>query len=142
MPSNEKWRKQQYQQVGIVIFLLLALVAAVYGYAQYRENAGLLPVTFQTEKGETPRFYMEIANTPSQRQKGLMFRKSLDKSRGMIFLFPREEPRGFWMKNTYISLDMVFISSDWEVVGVRENTPPLTEDRQSVPGVSQYVIEL
>jgi uncharacterized membrane protein (UPF0127 family) len=70
-----------------------------------------------------------------------MFRKSLGENEGMLFLFPREQPLSFWMKNTFISLDMIFVSSDWRVVGVVKNVPPLTEDRRMVEGASQYVLE-
>lgn len=143
MPSNEKWKKKQSKQVILVAILFLFLAGGVYGYAKYREVSSLLPVSFQPAAGhETEKFYLEIASTPSQRTKGLMFRKSMGADRGMIFIFPEEKHQGFWMKNTYIPLDMIFVSSDFEVIGVSHNAQPLTEARREVPGVSQYVIEL
>lgn len=122
--------------------LLCALAGAVLGYANYRETSGMLPITFQLENGdETERFYVDISSTPSTRKKGLMFRKSMGADRGMIFIFRKEEQRGFWMKNTYISLDMIFVSEDLDVIGVVADTPTLSEDRQSVRGDSKYVVE-
>lgn len=86
-------------------------------------------------------FQVEVAANPEERARGLMFRKSIGPDEGMLFLFPREQQLAFWMKNTFISLDMVFVSSDWRVVGVLKDVPPLTEDRRTVDNVSQYVLE-
>jgi uncharacterized membrane protein (UPF0127 family) len=85
---------------------------------------------------------MEVVSTVDARAKGLMFRKEMAADHGMLFLFPREEQLSFWMKNTYIPLDIIFIGRDWRVVGVVENAVPLTEEPRRVDGVSQRVIEL
>ena len=79
--------------------------------------------------------------TNSDRMRGLMFRKSLASNAGMIFLFQEEREHSFWMKNTLIPLDMVFVSSAWKVVGALENVLPLTEDPRTVGIPSQYVLE-
>jgi uncharacterized membrane protein (UPF0127 family) len=84
---------------------------------------------------------MEVVASPESRAKGLMFRRTIGAEEGMLFLFPREQEHSFWMKNTVIPLDMVFVSHDWKVVGVIENVPPLTEDLQTVGKPSQYVLE-
>jgi uncharacterized membrane protein (UPF0127 family) len=84
---------------------------------------------------------MEVVATPELRAKGLMFRRALDSDKGMLFLFPQAGKLSFWMKNTLIPLDMVFVSSDWRVVGSVENVPPQTEEPRSVDGDSQYVLE-
>jgi uncharacterized protein len=84
----------------------------------------------------------EVAGTDGQRQMGLMFRESMADDEGMIFLFPTERHNAFWMHNTLIPLDMLFIDSDWKVVGIVENARPLTDDSRSVNKMSQYVLEL
>jgi hypothetical protein len=71
-----------------------------------------------------------------------MFRKSLEDLKGMIFIFPEEREHSFWMKNTYIPLDMLFIAKDLTVVGILENVPPLTETLRTVGKPSMYVVEL
>ena len=71
-------------------------------------------------------FSVEIADTDAAREKGLMFRKELPEGQGMLFDFKREEPVGFWMKNTYISLDMIFIRGDGRILRIAENTEPLS----------------
>jgi hypothetical protein len=65
----------------------------------------------------------------------------MDPNHGALFTFVGEEIRSFWMKNTFISLDMVFVSADMKVVGVLENVPPLTEDARSVETPTKYVLE-
>lgn len=90
----------------------------------------------------TKEFSMEVCANNAERGRGLMFRKSLDDFHGMIFVFPDEGERAFWMKNTYIPLDMLFISKDFTIVGILENVPPLTESPRSVNKPSTYVVEL
>jgi hypothetical protein len=85
---------------------------------------------------------VEVAETPSARQQGLMYRKHLDPDAGMLFLFDREQQQTFWMHNTLVPLDMFFITHDWQVLGVVENATPLTDSPRSVPGSSQYVLEV
>jgi hypothetical protein len=84
----------------------------------------------------------EVAATDAQRQMGLMFRESMAEDEGMIFLFPTERHNAFWMHNTLIPLDMLFIDGDWKVVGIVENATPQTDDSRAVPKMSQYVLEL
>ena len=72
-------------------------------------------------------FSVEIADTEAAREKGLMFRKSLPPGQGMLFDFHREAPVGFWMKNTYIPLDMIFIRGDGRIANIAENAKPLSE---------------
>jgi uncharacterized membrane protein (UPF0127 family) len=85
---------------------------------------------------------VEIASKDGERQKGLMFRKQLADDEGMIFLFATERYNSFWMHNTLIPLDMFFIDSEWNVVGVVENAQPLTDDPRRVPKMSRYVLEV
>lgn len=72
-------------------------------------------------------FSVEIAQTDAEREKGLMYRKELPEGQGMLFDFHRDQEVGFWMKNTYIPLDMIFIRSDGRIMRIAENTEPLSE---------------
>ncbi len=85
---------------------------------------------------------VEVARTSAETQRGLMFRRHMEPDAGMIFLFPRSRQLTFWMHNTYIPLDMIFIRSDLRVLGVVENAPPETDDGREVEGVSQFVLEV
>ncbi len=84
---------------------------------------------------------IEVADTEQQRNRGLMDRDSLGENQGMIFLMPREEVQTFYMKNTRIPLDLVYISSDSVVVDIQQGVPYRV---QTIPSdtVSKYVLEL
>jgi uncharacterized membrane protein (UPF0127 family) len=77
-----------------------------------------------------------------ERQRGLMFREHMDADAGMIFLFERPQQLSFWMHNTLLPLDMIFIRDDMSILGVVENATPRTDDPRQVPGLSQYVLEV
>ncbi len=75
----------------------------------------------------THEFSVEVARDEQQRERGLMFRRFLPQGRGMLFAFATERPVFMWMKNTYLPLDMIFIGRAGKVVGLAENTEPLSE---------------
>jgi uncharacterized protein len=85
---------------------------------------------------------VELARTEPQRERGLMFRNHLEPEAGMLFLFPRPGPLTFWMKNTFIPLDMLFIDHERRVVGIVEDAVPETETPRGVPHDSQFVLEI
>jgi hypothetical protein len=72
-------------------------------------------------------FSVEIADTEPEREKGLMYRKGLPDGQGMLFDFHRDQQVGFWMKNTYIPLDMIFIRADGRIVSIAQDAEPLSE---------------
>lgn len=89
---------------------------------------------------------VEIADTPRERETGLMNRSTLPEGYGMLFVFPQEKPRAFWMKHTYIPLDIVFLNADRDVINVEQADPQpntseheLTRYRSDAP--ARYVIE-
>lgn len=84
----------------------------------------------------------EVALNRDARTRGLMWRRSLEEGRGMIFFFPVEQPISFWMKNTLISLDMIFITGGRKVAGCVERAEPRTESPQTVGRAAQYVLEV
>jgi len=85
---------------------------------------------------------VEVVKKRADRSRGLMFREHLDDDAGMIFLFREPEHQTFWMRNTLIPLDMIFIGADRRVVGVAENAQPRTDRTRAVDGDSQYVLEV
>ena len=101
----------------------------------------LATVTFHTPSGDI-QVKSEVARTPDARRQGLMYRKSLKPHHGMVFVFPREDPQSFWMKNTYLSLDMIFINSALDVVGVVARAEPETLTPRGVSTPSRYVVEV
>jgi uncharacterized membrane protein (UPF0127 family) len=114
--------------------------AAPRGAAQPRLPMGALDLHIA---GNAPiHLKVEIAAADAERQKGLMFREQLGDDEGMLFLFPTERYNSFWMHNTLIPLDMIFIDAEWNVVGVVENAKPLTDDPRRVDRMSRYVLEV
>jgi uncharacterized membrane protein (UPF0127 family) len=87
-------------------------------------------------------FHVELARTPTERARGLMYRTRLAPDDGMLFVFDQEENQVFWMKNTLIPLDMIFIDHDLKIVGIVANAEPQTLTARSVDRPSQYVLEI
>jgi uncharacterized protein len=89
--------------------------------------------------------FVEIADDPEESARGLMFREYLPWNSGMLFPFHDEQPRTFWMKNTFIPLDMIFIDRSSKIVDIRENVPPCTQDEcPTYPSMepAQFVLEV
>lgn len=84
---------------------------------------------------------VELAADPAARERGLMFRQRLDQDRGMLFVFDEEEEHSFWMKNTLIPLDMIFISGEGRVVGVVSRAEPLSLELRT-GGRCRFVLEV
>jgi uncharacterized membrane protein (UPF0127 family) len=95
--------------------------------AEQRAQTGLqqVPLTIRSASG-LHHFTVEVAATPGQQERGLMFRKSLAGDRGMIFPYDPPVDASFWMKNTLIPLDMLFIRSDGTIVRIAANRTPLS----------------
>ncbi len=85
---------------------------------------------------------IQIADNDFDRELGLMFRKHMLENRGMLFVFPQETIQNFWMRNTFIPLDMVFVNSKDEIVTIRHATQTLSDQTYSSTAPALYVIEL
>ncbi|OPZ31854.1 MAG: hypothetical protein BWZ00_00375 [Bacteroidetes bacterium ADurb.BinA174] len=85
---------------------------------------------------------IEIADNNQRRARGLMYRKSLPADAGMLFIFDVEEIQGFWMKNTYIPLDMLFVNANNEIITIHANTAPLREWNYASTKPALYVVEV
>ncbi len=85
---------------------------------------------------------IEIADDEYQIQTGLMYRQSMQDDRGMLFIFPNEAPRSFYMKNTEFALDIIFINANNKIVSIQKNAQPLNESSLPSEGPAQYVVEV
>lgn len=92
--------------------------------------------------GEPVEVRVEVAATPGSRERGLMWRTSLPDGEGMLFVFGEVADHTFWMKNTLIPLDLVFLGADGAVLGVVENTEPQSLQGRGVGKPSAYVLEV
>lgn len=90
-------------------------------------------------------FTIEIADEPEEQRQGLMFREKMFEDHGMLFVFEEESPHSFWMKNTLISLDMIWLDKDMKVVHIEKSVPPCKQDlcpTYQSPVLARYVLEL
>jgi uncharacterized membrane protein (UPF0127 family) len=96
----------------------------------------------QREGDQVASFYVELAETPAEQQKGLMYRREMKADWGMLFIYPDEGTRSFWMENTFISLDMIFLDGKGRILNIIEEVEPLTRARRTSKGFARYVLEL
>ena len=128
-------------------FALLLLVSGLLPAAAQAPSEEALAdhqlevVKVATKSGERS-FTVEIANTPSQRARGLMFRTQLSERHGMLFDFGRDQEVRMWMKNTLIPLDMIFIQSDGRIHRIEQNTEPESLRLISSNGSVRAVLEM
>ena len=121
--------------IGLFLALLWVAGATAPG-AQETELSKIEPLTVATDTGATL-FTVEIADTETLRQRGLMFRQRLPEDRGMLFAYDKPRIVAMWMKNTLIPLDMAFIRADGTIAYVAENAVPKSLD---AIGVSEPVL--
>ena len=120
----------------IVLLVIIILLIIILIYSNSNKNK----ICFDKNC-----FNVEIASTQEELSKGLMFRKSLDEDSGMLFIFPEENFHSFWMKNTLISLDIIWINSDNEIVFIKNNTQPCKEENCEIFTPDEkalYVLEI
>ncbi len=125
-------------RLNAILFGLVLFCAAVPAFAQScSENA----VDVRGEFGKV-RFRVELALTPEEQARGLMFREEMAQLAGMLFVYPSERSVSFWMRNTLIPLDMVFIDAKGQVVRVHENAVPLDETAIPAGAPTLAVLEI
>jgi len=99
-------------------------------------------VVISTTSGKDLALRVEVADGPEKRALGLQYRTELADDQGMLFLFPSATAQSFWMKNTPLPLDMIFIGSNLKIVGIIHQTVPFSTATLSVPAPSQFVLEI
>ena len=120
---------------------LLLLLCCMNAKGPDRPTAAARAVV-ETAAGGRHEVRVELARTDAERARGLMWRERLEPDAGMLFLFDETELHGFWMKNTLIPLDLIFIGEDGRIVGIVESAAPQTETLRDVGAPSRYVLEV
>ena len=146
--------------IAATIFLVLALIAVLTYQPSNKSVSTPQPTTssqqpevyeftkqgelrFQTAKQEfISAIEIEIAQDDLKRQQGLMYRDTMAENQGMLFVFDDEDTRSFWMKNTVLPLDMIFVSGRNEIVTIHKNTTPYSEQSYTSTKPAKYVIEV
>ncbi len=138
--------------VGFVLLVALLYLAANH-FGLFKEKKTVEPfepkfrkegmLTFLTPTDDIIKTIdIEVADTDFKRAQGLMWRRSMAENQGMLFLFPNPEFQSFWMKNTYISLDIIYVGADRRIVSIAKNTTPFSEEGVPSEGLAQFVVEV
>lgn len=130
-----------------VLAILLAAGCGDRPRAQERPIASMFQnegtLTFEKADGtKLATIAIEIADDQQQRESGLMGRPTLGENNGMLFVFEQEQPLAFWMMNTMISLDMVFVNAQKEIVTIHTNTTPFSAESYPAAKEGMYVVEV
>jgi uncharacterized membrane protein (UPF0127 family) len=119
-----------------ILCLIVASLSICFGPAAHGADLPLRPLAIGGQK-----LMAEIASTPEQRSTGLMHRFSLRPDHGMLFVFDRPEPQGFWMKNTFIPLSIAFIGDDGRILNI-EDMAPQSEATHWSRGPARFALEM
>lgn len=131
------WHRQRAR-----FWIAIALAGALFAFiGQDARAASVQPLEIVTKSGVQV-FSVEMATTEQEKETGLMYRKELADGKGMLFDFSPEQEVSMWMKNTYISLDMIFIRADGRILRIAENTEPLSTKIISSRGLAKGVLEV
>ncbi|NVN93703.1 MAG: DUF192 domain-containing protein [Bacteroidetes bacterium] len=148
------------KQIMIIIAIILVIVVIAIPYLKNKPKE--IPKETSTPKQEEPAFTkqgelsfisstdkkiintisIEFAKDEYSREKGLMYRRSMEEMQGMLFLFEDNAPRNFWMKNTFISLDIIYVGADKKIVSIQKSAIPLSEESLPSYKDAQYVVEV
>ena len=124
------------------LWLVAALLTMLGAFAGLSAQAATFqPLEIVTKSGVHV-FSVEMATTEEEKTTGLMYRKELPDGKGMLFDFSPEQQVSMWMKNTYVSLDMIFIRADGRILRIAENTEPMSTKIISSGGLAKGVLEV
>jgi uncharacterized protein len=136
-----------YRNVGPLglrarLWIVAATLVALCAFTGVEARAATVqPLEIATKSGVKV-FSVEMATTEEEKTTGLMYRKELADGKGMLFDFSPEQQVSMWMKNTYISLDMIFIRADGRILRIAENTEPLSTKIIPSGGLAKGVLEV
>ena len=155
--KKKKVYKKNYMP-HIIITVLIIVIGGYFGLNHYDEEVSSAKeikgyqqfdfrkdgeLTFQTSEGKyISQIDIEIADDMVERAVGLMYRDEMKENQGMFFIFPRQEYQSFWMKNTVLPLDILFVNKKNEIVTIHKNTTPFSEESYPSTAPAVYVIEV
>jgi uncharacterized membrane protein (UPF0127 family) len=135
LKRTSAWLRARSWLAAILVITGFAVTSAPAGAASFQ------PLEIVTKNGVQV-FSVEMATTEQEKQTGLMYRKELADGKGMLFDFNPEQEVSMWMKNTYVSLDMIFIRADGRILRIAENTEPMSTKIISSQGPARAVLEV
>jgi len=166
MGKKNKQQPKRNWMVGFLLFAMVAFIASQIPWNKFSNNRNNVqtnnqssnqnqirtadkvfnPVTFVNiiKQGtqDSIKVDVELALNKQEIAMGLMHRKTMPDHGGMLFVMPINEPQNFWMKNTHIPLDIIFIDTEKKIVSIGKNTVPFTETQVPSDGPAKYVLEV
>ncbi len=137
--SGSSKRVQVLRPLFLWVFVWLAGFGVVHAQ---QEKLPTEPVTVQTASGESHVFTSEMAMTQEQQAMGMMFRTEMAPDEGMLFVFPEVRRASFWMRNTLIPLDLIFVRANGRIANIVENATPQTDTSRRSQGRVKAVFEI
>jgi len=150
-PQPKPIQSPKQKRMGYILLLLLLPIAGGIIYSTIPSKPkvgpqfikeGELQFLLAEKDSVIQEIDIEIADTPDTRTQGLMWRKSMEDDQGMLFIMEDNEPQSFWMLNTYISLDIIYVNENKEIVSIRANTTPQSTDSVPSGAPAKYVVEV
>ncbi len=169
MGRKNKHQPKRNWMVGFLLFAMVAFIASQIPWNKFKSkgndrvsteantkvnsqsksnslNKTFNPVTtiniIKQSSNDSIKVDVELALNKQDIARGLMYRKSMPDHGGMLFVMPINEPQNFWMKNTYLPLDIIFIDTEKKIVSMGKNTTPLSEKQVPSEGAAKYVLEV
>ncbi len=157
-PEDKVTRISSARKLAVLALAVLAIVAIIYALVDEEETTppatevaveepqfqeeGSLVFLNQDSEDTLARIAIEVAKNEEEREQGLMYRSQMAADRGMLFVFPNAQPRAFWMKNTKIPLDIIYVDQNKAIVNIHKSAMPYST--QSVPSGrdAMYVVEV
>jgi uncharacterized protein len=159
--KKNKNRNNYRKALTIVVIITLIIIAVVGMFLYTKVNTsnriskelskpyepafiknGRLIFFNKDNKDTTKAIDIEIADNDAKRAQGLMWRRSMSENTGMLFIFEDEKPLNFWMKNTVISLDIIYVNESMDIITIYDNTVPLSEMLIPSEKPAKYVVEV
>ena len=135
--------KNHIKKLAINPFLMLSVLLFVpLSFTSFASDLNKSQIIVMTVEGHFEHFNVECAISNSEKTKGLMFRKELDKDEGMLFIWNEDALRHFWMKNTLMDLDILFINSEYKIIKIEERAQSGSTRIISSKFPVKYVLEI
>jgi uncharacterized membrane protein (UPF0127 family) len=132
-------RPKKIYQISLILLFIIVLAGCSQTNLEETPSTELLSLTINDHQ-----FFVETASTPQEQLTGLMHRTELPQNQGMLFIYPDSKIRSFWMKNTLIPLDIIFIDQNQQIINIHTATPCLSEQCPTYQSHSpaQFILEI
>jgi uncharacterized membrane protein (UPF0127 family) len=151
--KNRKPKSRRRMQIGISFTVIVIALAIIFMPKKTTQDTSTLTAApMFTKQGELTltksdgksiiSIDIEIADNDAKREVGMMGRPAMDERQGMLFVFEEEQYASFWMRNCILSLDMIFLNKQRQIITIHKNTKPFSDDSYPANGLTMFVLEV